>query len=208
VADRGGARNPSGLKHLLIPALLAALVGVAYWLKTRPGTTAAPITTASAESTQALLARGIRAHDGGAPDAAKDLYHKVLEREPANATAHYNIAQIYNARGQYAQAQWEYEAALKADPKFVDARINLGVVLYRLRQFPAAAAEFQHVLDAAPRHPQALFNLGTTLIEMGQAEQAVRPLRAALAEDPKSANTHYYLGVALERQHKLPEAKA
>ena len=43
---------------------------------------------------------------------------------------------------------------------------------------------------------------------MGQADQAVRPLRAALAEDPKSANTHYYLGVALERQHKLPEAKA
>ena len=210
VTEDPAIRNSSGLKHLLVPALLAALVGVAYWLRTRPGTAPAPMTTGatSTESTQALLARGIRAHDAGAPDAAMDLYHKVLEREPANATAHYNIAQIYNARGPYAQAQWEYEAALKSDPKFVDARINLGVVLYRLHQFPAAAAEFQQVLDAAPRHPQALFNLGTTLIEMGQADQAVRPLRAALAEDPKSANTHYYLGVALERQHKLPEAKA
>src|SRR2546427_6487694 len=191
ITEAPAIRKFSSLKSLLVPPLLAALVGVAYWVKTRPGTTAAPITTASAESTQALLARGIREQDAGALDASMDTYHKVLQREPANGAAHYNIAQIYNARGQYAQAQWEYEAALKADPKFVDARINLGVVLYRLRQFPAAAAEFQHVLDAAPRHPQALFNLGTTLIEMGQAEQAVRPLRAALAEDPKSANTHY-----------------
>jgi Tfp pilus assembly protein PilF len=55
-----------------------------------------------------------------------ELYHKVLQRDPGHAAAHYNLGQIYTARKQFAPAQWEYEAALKADPQSVDARLNLG----------------------------------------------------------------------------------
>src|SRR5262249_19803421 len=124
--------------YLLFAAVLVCLVVGAFYLKSKPG--AAPGSTAGTgtESTQDLLARGVREHKPETYDLAMDTYHKVLQREPGNAQAHYNLAQIYNARGQWANAQWEYEAAIKGDPKSDDARLNLGVALYRQRKFAEA----------------------------------------------------------------------
>src|SRR5205823_1759715 len=161
-----GASNWS---QLLLAAILVALVGGAFWLKTRPQPASSDPT--HLESTEEILARGTREHMAGSYDAAVELYHQVLQRDPGHPQAHYNLGQIYNTRAQYAQAQWEYEAALKADPQFLDARLNLGVVLYRQQQFAAAAAQFRQVLQVAPQHPLALFDLGITLIELGQPDQ-------------------------------------
>ena len=54
--------------HLLLGGILVALVGGAFWLKTRtkPATTRAP----RLESTEALLARAIREHAAGSYDTA------------------------------------------------------------------------------------------------------------------------------------------
>ena len=194
--------------QLLLAAILVALVGGAFWLKSRPKPGISGAASQSQEATGSLLARGIQAHNAGSLDAAIDFYHKVLQREPAHPAAHYNIAQIYAHRAQWAEAQWEYEAALKGDPKFRDARLNLGVVLYRQRQFAPAVQAFRQVLEASPNHPLALYDLGLTLVELGQADEAVRVLTAALREDPKRTDIHYNLGLALERQRRFREAKA
>src|SRR5437867_5378126 len=96
--------------YLLLGVLLVALVGGAFWLKTRQTPVVAGRT--QTESTDTLLVRGIREHNAGAYDAAMELYHKVLQRNPGHPQAHYNLGQIYNARGEYSKAQWEYEATL------------------------------------------------------------------------------------------------
>ena len=204
MADTLSSRAPRW-SHLVLAGVLVALVGGAFWLKSRPK--AALSGAARAESTESLLARGIQAHNAGSLDAAMDLYFKVLQREPAHPQAHYNIAQIYNARGQNAKAQWEYEAALKAEPQSVNARLNLGVVLYRQRQFAAAAQEFRKVLEASPKNALARFNLGITVLELGQTDEAIRWLTAALQDDPKGVDAHYYLGLAFERKRRFPEAR-
>jgi len=197
--------------HLLLAAILVAVVGGAFWLKSRPALSLPKLfggDAARQETTEALLARGIQAHTAGSYDAAIELYHKVLQRDPSHHQAHYNIAQIYNVRGQYAKAQWEYEAALKAEPKFLDARLNLGVVLYRQRQFAAAAEAFREVLKDSPKHSLALFNLGAALLEQGQTDQAIPWLNRALREDPKRPDNYYYLGLAQQKRRRLPEARA
>src|SRR5438093_1218279 len=155
--DEAAPRRVLRWSHLLLGVLLVALVGGAFWLKSTrtPVATSTPAGTtpraAPGESTQALLARGIREHNAGANDAAMELYHRVLQREPGHAQAHYNLGQIYNTRGEYAKAQWEYEATLKAEPESVNARLNLGVVLHRQGQFARAAQEFRQVLQIYPK---------------------------------------------------------
>ena len=127
LSEEAAPRRGFRWSHLVLGVLLVALVGGAFWLKsTRTPVTrsTAPATSPAAtpgESTQALLARGIREHNAGANDAAMELYHRVLQREPGHAQAHYNLGQIYNTRGEYAKAQWEYEATLKAEPESVNA---------------------------------------------------------------------------------------
>lgn len=206
--------NPTSWGQLLLAALLVSLVSGAYWLKVRPtppppqSRETAPSGAASQGLTDSLLTLGIRLQQIRQYDRALTTYKQVLQRNPTNPHAHYNIAQIYNERGQYAEAQREYEAVLRADPQFLDARLNLGVVLYRQRQFTAAAEAFRQVLQASPTHPMGLFNLGVTLLELGQVDEAIRWLEAALREDPKRADTHYYIGLALSRQGRHAEAQA
>lgn len=195
--------------YVLAIALLVGLVAGAYWFKTGPAvrlTGGGPV--AVPESSQTLLARGIGEHNAGNLDLALDLNRKVLQRDPAHAQAHYNIAQIHMARDRPAQAQSEYEAALKAAPDFLDARVNLGAALYRQRRFAEAVREFEQAVQAAPNHPLALFDLGITVLELGRLDEAIRWLNRALREDPKHDQTHYYLGVALERKGRLGEATA
>ena len=197
-------KRTSALVGLVLPALLVGIVAVSYWIKIRP-----PMSAVSGEeSADQLLAQGIRAHGAGALDQALVLYRKVLERDPANAFAHYNTAQILNDRGRYPEAEAEYGAALKAKADFVDARVNLGVVQYRQKQFPAAAATFRDALKLSPRHAQALFDLGITLYELGETDQAMARLNDALRENPKQPAAHYYLGRAHARQGELGQARA
>lgn len=124
---------------------------------------------------------GIRLQQVRQYDGALAAYKQVLQRAPASPHAHYNIAQISNDRGQYAEAQREYESALRADPQFLDARLNLGVVLYRQRQFTAAAEAFRQILQASPTHPMGLFNLGVTLLDRDRADEASGGLRRRYA---------------------------
>jgi tetratricopeptide (TPR) repeat protein len=194
------------LGRFILPALLVGVVLVSYWLKSRP--TLVVGGAASAESIEALLARGVQAQNAGSFDIAMDLYRQVIQKEPGNHQAHYNIGQIYNARNQNTEARREYEAALKTDPNFLNARLNLGVMFYRERQFGAAADAFREVLRADPNHAQALFDLGISLLELGQIKEAIRWLTEALSQQPKQPSTHYYLGVALYRASQLAKARA
>jgi len=106
-----------------LAAILVAIVAGAYWLKVRP--TFALSGGGSQESTDALLARGVSLHAAEQYDAALELYHKVLQRDPANASAQYNIAQIYNGRGQFAQTQGERRHALEALAKATELNPRL-----------------------------------------------------------------------------------
>ncbi len=145
--------HPSTLpswSQLLLAAVLVGLVSGAYWLKVRP--TPAPSKSAREGSTDSLVGLGVHLQQVRQYDGALAAYKQLLQRDPANPHAHYNIAQIYNERGQHAEAQREYEAALRADPQFLDARLNLGCPV-QAAQFTAAAEAFRQVLQASPTHP-------------------------------------------------------
>ncbi len=72
--------------HPVLAAILVPLIGGAFWLETRPrpaATTAAP----SRESTEALLALGIRRHNAQGYDSALKAYRQVLLRDPNHPQA-------------------------------------------------------------------------------------------------------------------------
>lgn len=70
--------------QLLLAAILVALVGGAYWLKSRPKPTVIG-GAARQDSTEALLSRGIGEHTAGSYDAALEAYRKILERVCASS---------------------------------------------------------------------------------------------------------------------------
>ncbi|HYB42470.1 MAG TPA: tetratricopeptide repeat protein, partial [Candidatus Methylomirabilis sp.] len=177
-ADPDFRRAPAWA-YVVFALLVAGVAAGGYWLKSSPPSAFG----GPPETVQRLLARGIAAHAAGSYDSALALYGQVIQREPGNARAHFNTAQIHLVREQYEMAESSYRAALDADPDFAGARMNLGVALYKQRKFAPAAEQFRRVVQASPDDPLGLFNLGISVLELGQDGEAVRLLTAASRAD-------------------------
>ena len=116
---------------------------------------------------------------------AAEQYRRAAQLAPRNRTHAFNLAVALQNQDRLDEAIVEYERALRIDPNYARAREELARVRRRA-DIVAARAAFQR--QAWP--------------------EAEARLRAAMARTPGIAVDHYNLGVALERQGRLDEARA
>jgi tetratricopeptide (TPR) repeat protein len=83
--------------------------------------------------------------DAGSLAAALKEFEAELARDPSNASASYEIGEIYRNMGQLDKAQTYFQSAIKHYPNFEDAKIGLGRVLIDLQE-PSRA--LPHLRDA------------------------------------------------------------
>lgn len=81
-----------------------------------------------------------------------------------------------------------------------------GLAQFEGQQLEAACLSFSEALVLAPGRPSLLQNLGATLFQLGRDEEAIARLSAAVAADPAHGDSWLYLGLALQRQGRWPEA--
>ena len=103
---------------------------------------------------------------GGQPPAAildeskVSAFKAIAEREPGNAKARTELANLYFDAERYDDAiQW-YSAALKLAPNDVDVSTDLGVSYYYTNQADKALEQFSHSLKINPKHSKTLLNVG------------------------------------------------
>ena len=80
---------------------------------------------------------------------AQNYLGNSLRINPGNASAHYVLANVYNAQGQEESAIKEYQEALRLDNKYVAAYKGL-VYIYLAQQRSAAALETPNRLCMEP----------------------------------------------------------
>lgn len=84
----------------------------------------------------------------------------VIAREPDNARARTQLANLYFDAERYDDAIKWYEEAVKLSPKDVDASTDLGVCYYYTNQPDKALVQFDHSLALDPKHTKTLLNVG------------------------------------------------
>ena len=121
---------------------------------------------------------------------------KALELDPELAEAHVLLAEVYQRRWQWSDAEAEYKQALQLKPN--DAAAHLGLANWLLCQ-----GRIEEALAWA-RRARELDPLGTTGIKIGwilfnarRYDEATRELRSVLEVHPDSAMARWYLGFAL-----------
>jgi Tfp pilus assembly protein PilF len=133
------------------------------------------------------LDEALAAHAEGRIDEAVDGYEKVLEDEPGNQYAHYNLGLVHQQAGRNADAEREYRAAISTDPNFASALFNLAIL--RTEADPDEAEElYRSVLTLQPDNASAHLNLGFLLIEQGEEEDGQSELDDAVQLDPSLAS--------------------
>ena len=154
----------------------------------------------------ALIQKGISLHDEGDYDGAIEAYRRVLDENPDDISALYELAFTYFKKKDYtncirtAKSGTEYFSELLAHFYVVwgscldeSGKPNKAVKIYRsaLRQSPT-----DHLLH---------YNLAVTYKNLGKSKEAVRHFKKAIDNNPNHAGSH--LGLAeqyVAQDHRIP----
>ncbi len=99
------------------------------------------------------------------------------------------------------------KAAVQRAPSSASAWNTLGRVQRKAGQRAESIVSFERAIDADPAAWWAHSNLGLALVDEKRYEDAVEELRDATRLGPASGDTFHYLAVALERLHRIDEAR-
>lgn len=123
-----------------------------------------------------------------------------------NYIGHLNLGQELAARGEYADAKRQYEAAIRIKPDSAPVLVNLGRAALRDEQLDDANAWFRRALAAHADYPMALDGLGRVLAARGDPAAAIPWYERAVAAMPELADARADLAEALAKVGRVDEA--
>jgi tetratricopeptide (TPR) repeat protein len=175
-----------------LAATAAVAAGVAVWAvpshsTANPESEAASVPRKAAKA-HTLLQAGILQAKYQDRDGAARTYRRVLELDPDNKLAWYNLGVIAQQDGKTADARLAYEKALKVDPSFESALFNEALLL-RSSEPDRAAGLLKRAISANPKAATAYLHLGQILAKQHRDDEARDAFRRALAADP-SLHSH------------------
>jgi tetratricopeptide (TPR) repeat protein len=154
----------------------------------------------------ATLEAATKCHQAGDLGQAEALYRQVVLADPANATAHFQLGNLFSAQGKGPLALAAYRHAVQLQPGFWEALAALGVTLAQQDQLAEAVPTLRQAIRLKPDLAQAHHNLGVALAQSGDLEQAAASLRDAIRLKPDYAEAHYNLGNTLVELNRREEA--
>jgi predicted Zn-dependent protease len=108
----------------------------------------------------------------------------VVERQPDNAHAWYNLAIAHQALGHLRDARATWDRVIELLPANPDAYAHRGELLLDLSAWQAAATDFETTLRIEPGSLDATMNLSLALTELGRVHEARDALLPMLEHHP------------------------
>ena len=143
----------------------------------------------------------------GQLDKAQTLSREILRIDPFNMDALLCLADIYDQRGDFAQARLEYLRAAASSTE-VHPRLQLGQFLLQHDRFSEAIQVAAEACYIEPGHAQVFNLLGAALTGLGQYDKAEEAFWMAVRLDRHSASGFVNLGRAEFRRGNTSAAIA
>jgi tetratricopeptide (TPR) repeat protein len=112
------------------------------------------------------------------------------------------------ARGDFAGAETEFEAALAAEHASTERAFLLnkrGVARVRMGRRDEALADFRAAVECHPGYAPAMTNIGNVVLESGDLPGAIAQYEAAVRADDFYAVAHLNLGIAYKQAGRVGE---
>ena len=146
------------------------------------------------EQADEILQQGLAAQAAGDFVTAVESYLRVIQLDPQNKFAYYNLGVIDQGQGDLEGAESHYRTTLGLDPDFVPALFNLAIVRTEAGSADEAVTLYEHLIEVTPietASPEdirlvaaAHLNLGFLLIEQGHERRGQKELDEAVRLDP------------------------
>lgn len=117
------------------------------------------------------LEDGQAAQDSGDVDAAEQSYDAVIEEDPDNRVALFNLGILRRAQGDFAGSIDAWTQLITANPDLTVARYQRAITFRAAGDHKAAVADLRVVVEEEPMNTDALDQLGTLLIALGEEDE-------------------------------------
>jgi len=142
---------------------------------------------------------------------AEPLLRKVVERDPTNYLAWYDLGFVLNALDKPDESIAAYRKSVAAKPDVFESNLNLGLMLAKngqpgAEQFLRAATTLKPTSNPDEGRARAWISLAHVL-EKSQPDQAVDAYREAAKLEPRDPEPHISAAFVLEKQNRFAEAE-
>lgn len=139
--------------------------------------------------------------------AAREAYEKVIDINPKNVEAHYNLGIIFCKFDQVDMGIEHYRKALAIDPGMISAHRNLGVTFEQQKKYTEALAHYGKALELNSKDMTNHLSAARCLAVLGRPAEAVDHCRKAVAFAPGSALAWQQLGASLCAAGEIKQGK-
>lgn len=142
--------------------------------------------TTLATSITKLIKTGIAQAQSGQFDDARNTFNNVLDLDPGNKFAWYNIGLIAQINGNDKAAITNYDKALETDPVYTSAMYNKALIVVK-SDLPGGIEILQEIVDIDPKASTAYLQLGLAYQKQNKDTDAQAAFTKAVELDPKLA---------------------
>jgi tetratricopeptide (TPR) repeat protein len=126
---------------------------------------------------------------------AKEVLEVLLQAEPNNGNALYNLGMIYTELGQPEKAVKTLQGCIDSGQDSANVYVALGYAYTKLGNHNKAKELFLSALELEPDNPYALRNLGALYGKETNYESAIQCFERSFSSNPSDVNTAYGLGM-------------
>lgn len=166
-----------------------------------------PKTSFSAESSESIMNNGGDLMRNGAYSQAINMFRKVMEHDPYNYEAQFNIGLAYLYWGKYQTAVDEFTKALKLNPRSAMAYGNMGVAYEQWGKSRQAMDALYRAVKLDPGNADMQMNLATVFMNLDMMDNAIAQYKEVIRLDGSRADAPLNLAKCLYNKGKYPEAK-
>lgn len=138
---------------------------------------------------------------------ARIEYLNVLQLDPGNAGAHFELGEVLWELEAYGDARWQYKEAVRLDPANVEARLRLAKVEMLVQRPKDAEEHLAYVLEREPENIDALLLRGTLASRSGDVNELLNYADRALEVDPSHEGALTLKAQAYELARRPEEAE-
>lgn len=124
-------------------------------------------------------------------EGSRDLYDRVLKRNPSKMTALNNKGALLDCVGKYDEAVDYFNKALSSVSENVHVLCNKGITLYKNGKYEEALRCFDSVLNLESNYVNAITFKGHALYRLGKNNDALDSYNKAIRLDRKNAEALY-----------------
>lgn len=151
----------------------------------------------STEQENVRLAKAGRLHDAEKYHEAIALYRSILENNPANTVALYELALSHFSLNEFEQSLQYAKAAAEYDSPFLPSvYLLIGLDYKKLNQPEQALSVYQFATRRFDRHIELHYQLAAMYLALNDPGHAADVFKKIITLDPRHRDSHLQLGMA------------